>query len=315
MNIRSRRGITSILIAAAFVAGALCPLQPPSVGTAIGQEMVPLVINEVLARVPSDDMATPDINEGDANGDGTRSDGGNGDEFVEFVNVGMEPFDLSGFRLNDSGTSEDYVFPMGTIVPPGEAVVVFGGGDLTMSRLEFGNAKALGLVFTTDRIGTGLNNGGDSVILKDPMGREVLRFSYDNMSPVPQPVFQSLNRNPELTGPFTNHRDVEGAGERAFSPGTRVDGRAFRRLIGELTPNAGPLAGGNQVTINGAGFGSEIASVWFGSQAATEVMRVTSLQVVVRAPAGAMAGPVTVKVIDQFGDIVGTDAYTYQAAP
>jgi hypothetical protein len=303
-----------MFVSAAFIALTLCPLRPEVIGSAASQEMVPLVVNEALARVPTDDPMTMDVIEGDANGDGVRE--ASADEFVELVNVGMEPLDLSNFEVNDDDSPMGFIFPMETVVPPGEAVVLFGGGDLTMSRLEFGNSRALGLVFTTDgTIGTGLSNTADTVIVRDPMGREVLRFDYDSMNPAPQPVFQSLNRNPELTGPFANHRDVEGAGERAFSPGTRVDGRAFRRLIGELTPNAGPLAGGNQVTINGAGFGSEIASVWFGAEAATEVMRVNSLQVVVRAPAGAMAGPVTVKVIDQFGEIVSTDAYTYQTAP
>lgn len=314
MTKRNDRRFTGVFVSAAFIALTLCPLQPDVIGSAAGQGMVPLVLNEVLARVPSDDPMTPDVIEGDANGDGTRD--ASGDEFVELVNVGMEPLDLSNFQINDSGTTPPFVFPMGTIVLPGEAVVLFGGGDLSRSRLEFGNSRALGLVFTTDgTIGTGLSNTADSIFVRDPMGRQVLRFDYDSMAPVPQQVFQSLNRNPELTGPFANHRDVPGAGMRAFSPGTRVDGRAFRRFISELMPNVGPLAGGNQVVIHGAGFGSEIASVQFGSQAATEVMRVSPLQLVVRAPAGAMAGPVTVKVIDQFGEIVSMDAYTYQTAP
>jgi hypothetical protein len=152
--------------------------------------MVPLIINELLARVPTDDPTTMDVIEGDANGDGVRD--ANGDEFVELVNVGMEPLDLSGFQVDDNSTTGSFVFPMGTLLPQGEAVVVFASGNLNMSLLEFGNARALGLVLiASGRIGTGLSNTADSLVVRDPMGREVARLDYDGSNPVPQPVFQS----------------------------------------------------------------------------------------------------------------------------
>jgi hypothetical protein len=273
--------------------------------------MVPLVINELLARVPTDDPNTEEI-EGDANGDGTRN--ANLDEFVEIVNVGTDPIGLSGYEVDDNGgTAGSFVFPTGTRLPAGEAVVIFGGGDLTMSKAEFGNARALGLVFTaTGNVGLGFSNTGDSVVVKDPTGREVVRLDYDANNPVAQPVFQSFNRNPDVTGSFSNHRDVEGAASRAYSPGTQINGRAFRRVISGLVPNSGPLAGGNEVTIDGAGFGSQIMSVTFGDQAIEKIERVNSLQLKVIAPPRATPGAVDVTVTDSFGNIVGTGVYTYQ---
>lgn len=289
----------------------VCPQRGQVSDSVSAAQRPPLVINELLARVPADDPATPDVIEGDANGDGVRD--ANLDEFVELVNIGMEPFDISGYEVDDSNSPGSLRFPNGTIVPAGEAVVIFGGGDLMMSRLEFGNARALGLLFSVGGAnGFGFGNAGDAVIVRNPQGQEVARLDYDNMNPVPQPIFQSLNRSPELTGPFVNHRDVAGAGQRAFSPGTRADGRAFRRVLTEASPQVGPLSGGNQVTLIGAGFGNPIESVWFGSQAATDVMRINSLRVVVRAPASTTAGPVDVKVIDRFGEIVAQGIYTYQ---
>lgn len=290
---------------------------PTSGGAVIGRVMtqdqpIPLIINEVLARVPIDDPETEEI-EGDANGDGLRQ--ANLDEFVELINGGTEPLDVSGFEVDDGGSAGSFFFPMGTVIPPGEAVVIFGGGDLDLSPLEFGNARALGLLFVAGGArGLAFNNGGDSVIVRDPMGREIVRFDYDGQHPVPQPVFQSFNRNPDLVGPFDNHSQVMGAGQALFSPGTRVDGRAFRRFIGQLVPNQGPLSGGNQVMIEGAGFGREIASVTIGGRPATDVERVNSLQLIVTVPPGDMAGAVDVIITDQFGDIIAGQAYTYESS-
>ncbi|MBI3951581.1 MAG: lamin tail domain-containing protein [Acidobacteria bacterium] len=314
MRERIRGSLIGMSVAMAFLALTFHPLRPEVIGSSASQSQVPLVINELLARVPNDDPMTMDVIEGDANGDGTRN--ASLDACVELVNAGMDPLDITGYEVDGSNSPRSLVFPMGTVAPPGEAVVIFGGGDLAMSRLEFGNTRALGLVFTVGGSnGFGFNSSGDSVIVRDPMGREVARLDYTDTTPVPQPVFQSFNRNPELTGPFASHRDVMGAGQRAFSPGTRVDGRAFRRLISRLTPNGGLLQGGNPVTIDGAGFGTQIASVTFGGQAATEVMRVNSLRLVVTAPAASMAGTVDVVVRDQFGDIAAKGAYTYASAP
>jgi hypothetical protein len=302
--------MTGMFIALALAAFVWCPLRPEVIGSSSSQ-MVPFVINEVLARVPSDDPMTTDVIEGDANGDGTRE--ASLDEFVELINVGMSPLDITGFEVDDSNSPGSLHFPMKTIVPPGEAVVVFGGGDLARSRLEFGNARALGLIFTVGGSGgLGLGNNGDSVIVRDPMGREITRLDYTNDMPVAQSVFQSLNRNPEITGPFDNHRNVPGAGQRLYSPGTRVDGRAFRRIISQLTPNSGPLVGGTPVTIDGAGFGSQISSVTFGGNAASEVTRMGSLKLIVTAPPGSAAGAVDVVVTDQFGTITSMGAYSYK---
>ncbi|RMG49329.1 MAG: hypothetical protein D6723_14060 [Acidobacteria bacterium] len=306
------------VVVMAILASALGFLMTPTsghplMGRIVAQDQpIPLIINEVLARVPIDDPETEQI-EGDANGDGLRQ--ANLDEFVELINVGTEPLDVSGFQVDDAGSAGSFFFPAGTVIPPGEAAVIFGGGDLDLSPLEFGNVRALGLLFVAGGArGLALNNSGDSVIVRDPMGREVVRFDYDAQNPVPQPVFQSFNRNPDLVGPFDNHSQIMGADQTLFSPGTRVDGRAFRRFIGDLVPDQGPLSGGNQVMIEGAGFGREIDSVTIGGRPATSIERVDSLQLIVTVPPGDMAGAVDVIITDQFGEIVARQAYTYQSS-
>src|SRR5690606_40151137 len=69
-----------------------------------------LIINEIHAD-PAGDIT------GDANGDGVRD--ANADEFIEFVNIGSTPLDISGYRLFDSNSSVilRHVFPPNTIVP------------------------------------------------------------------------------------------------------------------------------------------------------------------------------------------------------
>ncbi len=80
------------------------------------------------------------------------------DEWVELVNVGASAVDLGGWMLDDvlGGGSRPYVFPEGTVIPPGSYWVVF-------RRVS----------------GVALNNGGDAVYLLFPDGREADRFVWD----------------------------------------------------------------------------------------------------------------------------------------
>ena len=122
---------------------------------------VPIKINEVLADPPNEIA-------GDANRDGVRDSAD--DEFVELVNCGANPVDISGWKLAD-GTSIRHNFPVtGMVVMPGEFVTVFGGGAPTGFS---------GKVFTASSGGLGLTNVGDVVSLLDRAGGLVDIHSYD----------------------------------------------------------------------------------------------------------------------------------------
>ncbi len=84
---------------------------------------------------------------GDANGDGTRD--ATNDEFIELINTGFTAIDISGWTLHDA-LSLRHTFASGTILPPREATVVFGGGTPTGA---FGNAAANSLVFVASTRG------------------------------------------------------------------------------------------------------------------------------------------------------------------
>jgi hypothetical protein len=183
----------------------------------------PLVINEYLAD-------PPDGSPGDANGDGVRS--ASQDEFIEIVNRTAKPIDLSGYRLSDSEQVR-HVFAARTVLPPFEAVVVFGGGSPSGS---FGNAAENQLVLKASSGGLSLNNGGDTIKLEDAEGRLVQEVK---ISAAEGGANQSINRDPDADGAtFSRHTSVAEDASRLFSPGTKANGAAFsiKPVIRSLAP-------------------------------------------------------------------------------
>ena len=172
-----------------------------------------LIINEVLYDPPTDYPA------GDANKDGVRD--ANDDEFVELVNGSLSPLDLSGYMFFDSDDLGDvpaHVVPENTILQPGKAFVLFGGGDAANFTSDFGGA----LVQVCSNKVLNLTNDLDILTIQDSLGHEVLTFNVTELSNNPD---ESYTRNPDLTGDFVQHAGVvDGV---LYSPGTRVDGSSF----------------------------------------------------------------------------------------
>ena len=168
------------------------------------------VLNEVLYDPPSG-------NAGDANGDGNRD--ANQDEFVEFVNSSEYSLDISGYKLFDSdrlaANTPNHQFPTNTVLSPGQAVVVFGGGTPNGS---FGDA----LIFTSSNQVLNLTNSGDVLTVKNNNDSVLFSFDVTSLSNNPN---ESYTRFPDLYGNFTQH-DSASTGI-LYSPGTRVDGTDF----------------------------------------------------------------------------------------
>ncbi|MGA1381396.1 MAG: lamin tail domain-containing protein, partial [Schleiferiaceae bacterium] len=171
-----------------------------------------VVINEVLYDPSNSGLL------GDANGDGVYVQ--DEDEFVEFINTGSQPLDVSGWKVYDasalsSGTPR-HVFPAGSVIPSGKALVLFGGGTPTGS---FGGA----VVQTTTTGAMNLNNAGDVLTVTDAQDSVMLTFDVTPYSDNPN---ESYTRSPDITGEFVQHSTV-GSGSLLFSPGTRLDGSSF----------------------------------------------------------------------------------------
>jgi hypothetical protein len=151
-------------------------------------------LNEILADPP------PDPN-GDANGDGVRNSAD--DEFVEIINRGTGPMDLSNWSLADS-VSVRHVFPDGLVLGAGELYVVFGGGS------------PVGIPSSSSTASTGtlsLNNTSDHVRLLDAGGLLKDSHTYGTEANADQ----SLIRVPDGDGPWT--RPTEAGFAWRYSPG------------------------------------------------------------------------------------------------
>lgn len=171
-----------------------------------------LIINEVLYDPSNVGL------EGDANGDSIYSQ--TADEFIEFVNIGTLPLDVSGYQILDDSALNTvvYTIPSGIIIPPNGALVVFGGGT---PRGLFGGA----IVLADTGDGLNLNNSGEIIIVRNALGNNILRFDSDALSNNPN---ESYTRNPDITGLFVQHASVN---IRKFSPGTKVNGEPFIQSV------------------------------------------------------------------------------------
>jgi hypothetical protein len=170
-------------------------------------------------------LADPDPITGDANCDGAVDTVD--DEFVEIVNIGSGPLDLSGYVLEDANGLR-HSFPAGSVVAPAGALVVYAGGvpvwDGSGSGLLCGARPPESVAQVASTGGLGLNNDGDTVTLRDPAGVEVGSVAYGPEGG----GNQSLQRSPELDplGSWVLHSSVAGA-VGPWSPGLRADGGAF----------------------------------------------------------------------------------------
>jgi len=184
----------------------ITPSQPPTVtGTMVSLEDLDILLNEI--------HADPDLILGDSNNDGQiHSDD---DEFLEFVNIGENDLDLSGWSISDS-LRPRYIFPDGTILKGGCGMVIFGGGD---PQGDFGGS----LIFRAGSLG--LNNTGDAISLCDNSGEERLFYQYGSEGG----QNQSLTRSPDIMGalPFVLHGEVDGSNGDLYSPGVMLDGSVF----------------------------------------------------------------------------------------
>ena len=155
---------------------------------------------------------------GDANGDGTRDS--KEDEFIELVNTGSTAFDLSGYYMTDNtepNLAPRHIFPTGTVVDSGQAIVIFGGGIPT-SPTNFGGAVVQTASENND--GVGLGNDGKTLYVKNSDGLTVLSQAYDATQ---GNANQSTTRSPDITGGFVSHSGVTAANGALFSPGMKLD--------------------------------------------------------------------------------------------
>lgn len=101
----------------------------------------------------------------DADGDDNQN---KNDEWVEFINGGNSPLDLTGWSIKDESASHRYLFPSGFTLASGGTV-----------RLHTGcGAPTAAALFWCNQQSAVWNNGGDTVFVLDPSGNIVSSAGY-----------------------------------------------------------------------------------------------------------------------------------------
>ena len=194
------------------------PPTAPACRASMASEARSLVLNEVLADPPAGPA-------GDLNADGTRS--GREEQFIEIVNTGNQPLCLTGWRLSSSSAGGGHLFPIGSALAPGKALLLFGGGVPT------GPFGAATVQRATSAPGLDLDPTGGELLLRDGVGALATRFTWGHCAGAAcatdhwqgsLPAGSSLVRWPGPDSGWRMHREVANA---PASPGLRNDGKPW----------------------------------------------------------------------------------------
>lgn len=100
-------------------------------------------------------------------------------EFIEILNTGSEPVDLSYVQIADFA-SEPYVFASGQSLAPGEYIIV--ARNVAAFESAYGTGLNVALDGFADR---NLSNGGETITLLDATGQLIQSFDYSDDPPWP----------------------------------------------------------------------------------------------------------------------------------
>ena len=126
-------------------------------------------------------------------------------DWIELHNGGTEPADISDFSLTDSlATPREYVFPDGTIIPPGGFLLIWADNE--------NNQESPGQLHAT----FGLSATGDEINLFSPAGALLDRVDFSTQR---QTNDVSQGRFPDDTGPLVFMTDPTPGAPNIFASG------------------------------------------------------------------------------------------------
>ncbi|CAM4084797.1 lamin tail domain-containing protein [Helcobacillus massiliensis] len=118
-------------------------------------------------------------------------------DWVEFVNPGDEPLDISGYEIRDNSDDHRWRFPDGTVIQPGQHLVVDAKSDGLVFNDQTGAYDA-GTFETAIGIGS-----GDSIRLFDTTGKEIDSFSWQGHAAIDgDEAAATFGRSPDGVGTF-----------------------------------------------------------------------------------------------------------------
>lgn len=162
--------------------------------------------------------------------------GGDAYEFVELANIGRVPVDLHGMEFD----GVDFAFPFGTVLPPGEVLVVSSAADPAAFAARYPGRRVAGA------FGGNLSNGGERLALRKRNGQTVTSIEYNDRQGWPRAAdglghsLESLDMAADASDPSNWHASATALG----SPGTysavqRSPGLWLNEVMAE---NAGAVA-------------------------------------------------------------------------
>lgn len=201
----------------------------------------------------------------DPNGATSFDTDGNGisaatDEYIELVNVSSAAISIAGLQLWDKGTGQWFTFPPGSVLQPGAHAMV-------MTGLQPGGSLPTGasgdLFFEAGRSTALINNGGDNVIVYDPIANQYISARFNGV-PLDKPTLggggytgfpstatlvgmgenfgrdidgYSIQRAPDGSNTFVNNRTpTPGTSNVCFVAGTHMQTPAGNVLVEALRP-------------------------------------------------------------------------------
>ncbi len=131
------------------------------------------------------------ISELNYHSDSTRDAG----DWIEFHNYGNGSLDISGWKFSDSRIYNKYIFPSGTIVQPGERLVL--AEDTSKFYSQHPGIPVLGPT------GFAFSNSNETLTLSDYANEQKLQMHYDDSFPWP-PAADGSGRTLELKNDTLN---------------------------------------------------------------------------------------------------------------
>ncbi|MEC8973845.1 MAG: lamin tail domain-containing protein, partial [Verrucomicrobiota bacterium] len=172
------------------------------------------------------------------------------DEFVEIANLGQAEVDLAGWSLSDAVALRSNFYE-GDVLAKRGAVIVYGGRS-SGSVPVLGDG-VLALPATEGTSGLGLNNGGDTITLRNADGHVIDRIKFGSTSK----NNGSMTRHPGLNGAFADHSTVADA---AVSAGAWPSGAPFTEDSAVEIP---------EINVTASLAGGELTLGWEASPAAS----------------------------------------------
>ena len=150
-----------------------------------------------------------------------------GQEWLELMNISPETIDLTGVSLGGI----DYLFPTGTLLGPGERIVIVENQAVFASLYDTTGLRLAPGVFTGS-----LSNGGEELALIDSTGaNDIQRFTYFDDAPWPTTA-DGLGFSLVLIAPSTNPAPSASSNWRSsFSPGGTPGGTDAQTFSGDPT--------------------------------------------------------------------------------